>query len=117
MRVEFRNFTELVSGNPVARSLRTRDLADRAGRAGLLGSGRTSIQGQVCALDRHDYGLRLWNDLVFAEVSEEAFEHVLRIDAVVETSSPCLDGARDVVKIHETENSVGEGPRGNLVVG
>src|SRR6516225_9848450 len=59
---------------------------------------------------------RLWNDSVFAEVGEEAFEHVLRIDAVVETSTARLDGARDVVVFHETQNGVSEGPRRDLFV-
>jgi hypothetical protein len=39
-----------------------------------------------------------WNDSVFAELGEKAFEHLSRIDAVVETSPARLDGARDVVK-------------------
>jgi DNA-binding transcriptional LysR family regulator len=59
----------------------------------------------------------LWNDSVFAEVCEETFEHVLRIDAVVETSAARLDGARDIVIFHETENGISEGPRRNLFVG
>jgi hypothetical protein len=60
--------------------------------------------------------LQLRNDSVFAEVGEEIFEHILRIDAVVETSAARLDRARDVVTFHETENGVSEGPRRNLFV-
>jgi hypothetical protein len=59
----------------------------------------------------------LWNDSLFAEVGEETCEHVLRIDAVVETSAARLDGAGDVVVFHETQNGVSEGPRRNLFVG
>ena len=59
----------------------------------------------------------LWNDSLFAEVGEETCEHVLRIDAVVETSPARLDGACDVVVLHETKNGVGEGPRRDLLVG
>src|SRR5689334_12811807 len=60
--------------------------------------------------------LRLWNNSVFAEAGEETFEHILRVDAVVETSAARLDRAGDVVIFHETENGVSKGPRRNLFV-
>src|SRR4029077_8326350 len=96
---------------------------DRRGRSPCSGDSRSGLsshsQERIVNMENPfpASNPRLWNDSVFAEVGEEAFEHVLRIDAVMETSTARLDGARDVVVFHETENGVSEGPRRNLFVG
>src|ERR1700740_1618157 len=51
------------------------------------------------------------------KIVEEFQKHFLGIYAVVKSGAPNLDGARDVVIFHETENGVSKGPRRNLFVG
>ena len=60
---------------------------------------------------------RLWNDSVPTQAGEEIPKHLLRIDAILETSAPRFNSAGDVVVFHETENGVSEGLRQYLFVG
>src|SRR5260370_42338761 len=60
---------------------------------------------------------RLWNDLVPTQAGEEIPKHLLRIDAILETSAPRFNSAGDVVVFHEAENGVSEGLRQYLFVG
>jgi hypothetical protein len=55
--------------------------------------------------------------LHLSKIFEKLRKHFLGIYAVVKSGVPSLDGARDVVVFHETENGVSEGPRGNLFIG
>ena len=51
-----------------------------------------------------------------SQVRQYLEKHLLAINAVMESMLTSLDGARDVVVFHETENGVSEGPRRNLFV-
>ncbi len=60
---------------------------------------------------------RLRDDFVGAQSREEVGEHVFCIDAVVKPSLTRLDRACDIIKFHQTQDSIRERPRSHLLVG